>query len=97
MDQDTLLQCRVFSLPKILRKHHVVRVSVYTFTYFFLLSSSRDSVHVYSQPAKFRFINLTSPLPTLELTRIYTPPKITKTLECTRKAKLARVVLGLRN
>ncbi|XP_014208598.1 MOXD1 homolog 2 [Copidosoma floridanum] len=25
MDQDTLLQCRVFTLPKILRKHHVVR------------------------------------------------------------------------
>ncbi|XP_014221453.1 MOXD1 homolog 2 [Trichogramma pretiosum] len=25
MDQDTLLQCRVFSLPKILRKHHVIR------------------------------------------------------------------------
>ncbi|OXU30637.1 hypothetical protein TSAR_003426, partial [Trichomalopsis sarcophagae] len=24
-DQDTLLQCRVFSLPKITRKHHVVR------------------------------------------------------------------------
>lgn len=29
MDQDTLLQCRVFGVPKMQSKHHVVRVSVF--------------------------------------------------------------------
>lgn len=28
MDQDTLLQCRVFRPPKILKKHHVIKVKI---------------------------------------------------------------------